>query len=177
MTRKPTYEDYPWWIVAVSNSVSLSIYAIGAYLLARLWIWLLPLYLAMCLWLEVRLLREACANCAYYGQVCAFGKGKLCALVLPQGDAARFTEKEISWQQILPDMLVSILPTIGGIVLLVMHGWDWLIAGLLALLLGLAFAGTGFVRGTLACPHCRQRELGCPAEQLFAQSREAGDGA
>ena len=42
---------------------------------------------------------------------------------------------------------------------------------LVAVLLILGFPGTAFVRGQLACRFCRQRELGCPAEQLFDRGR------
>jgi hypothetical protein len=27
------------------------------------------------------------------------------------------------------------------------------------------------VRGQLACKYCKQRELGCPAEQLFSKTK------
>ncbi|MFH1684097.1 MAG: hypothetical protein ABIA67_04360 [Candidatus Margulisiibacteriota bacterium] len=27
----------------------------------------------------------------------------------------------------------------------------------------------GYLRGSLACKFCKQRELGCPAEQLFSK--------
>jgi len=37
-------------------------------------------------------------------------------------------------------------------------------------LLLLATAGKGAVRSSLACKRCRQRELGCPAERLFAKA-------
>jgi hypothetical protein len=166
------YEHFPAWIVFVSNLVSWSIYAIGAYILARLWIWLLVPYLLYVLWLEIRLLRTACVDCAYYDSVCAFGKGKLCAMAFERGDPQRFAEHEISWAEMLPDLLVSILPLIGGIALLMREGWNWLIAVLLALLLFLAFAGTGLVRGSLACTHCQQREIGCAAYELFGGSAD-----
>lgn len=167
MSDIQTYERFPAWIVLVCNLVSWSIYAIGAYVLARLWIWLLVPYLLYALWLEVRLLRTGCVDCAYYGKACAFGKGRLCAIAFEQGDPQRFAEHEISWAEMLPDFLASILPLIGGILLLVTDGWDWLIAVLLTLLLVLAFIGTGLVRGTFACKYCKQREIGCSAYEMF----------
>jgi hypothetical protein len=54
-----------------------------------------------------------------------------------------------------------------SLVLLLLNGWNWGIVALLALLIMLAFGGTGFVRGTFACPSCKQREIGCPAYELF----------
>jgi len=167
MIPSPTYESYPAWVVVVSNLVSCAIIAIGGYVLATLWVWLLVPYLLYCLWLEVRLLRTACVDCTYYGKACAFGKGKLCALVFAKGDPQRFASREASWVAVLPDFLVSIVPLIGGIVLLVMNGWDWLIVVLLVLLIALAFGVTPVVMGSLACRHCKQKELGCPAYELF----------
>jgi hypothetical protein len=167
MTRSEVYEPYPAWIVAICNLVSWTAYAIGAILLANLWIWLLVPYLLYVLWLEARLLKTGCMNYAYYGKVFAFGKGKLCAMAFKRGDPQRLAEHEISWAEVLPDFLVSILPLIGGVALLVRDGWDWLIAGLSVMLLALAFIGTGLVRGSLACTYCKQRELGCSAYELF----------
>jgi hypothetical protein len=167
MNHSQTYERFPVWIVLVCNLVSLSIYAIGGYVLARLWIWLLVPYLLYCLWLETRLLRTACVDCAYYGMACAFGKGTLCALLFEQGKPQRFARRDVSWLAVLPDLMVSLVPMVGGILLLVLNGWDWLIAGLMVLLVALASGGTGLVRGSLACRHCQQRALGCPAYELF----------
>lgn len=167
MTRSQVYENFPAWIVLVCNLVSWSIYAVGAYILAALWIWLLLPYLLYVLWLEVRLLQNACVDCAYYGKVCAFGKGKLCAQAFKRGDPRRFAEHEVTWAEMLPDFLVSLIPLGGGIALLVTEGWDWVIVGLLVVLLALAFVGMGFARGALACRYCRQREIGCRAYEMF----------
>jgi hypothetical protein len=173
MNWPETYDSYPAWTIVICNLVAWSIYAIGAYILGSLWIWLLVPYLLYCLWLEVRLLRVACVDCTYYGKACAFGKGRLCAVAFARGDPQRFASREISWVEVLPDFLVSIAPLIGGIVLLVLRGWNWVVAGLLGLLLALAFVGTGFVRGSLACKYCKQREIGCAAYELFGG--RAGD--
>jgi hypothetical protein len=163
-----TYENYPAWTVLASNLVSWSIYVIGTYILGRVWIGLVIPYLAYVAWLEVRLLRTACVDCAYYDRVCAFGRGKLCALAFERGDPRRFASREASWKDVLPDLLVPILPLLGGVLLLVLRGWSWVIGGLVLVLVLLASVGTGFVRGTLACSHCEQRLLGCPASALFA---------
>jgi hypothetical protein len=37
----------------------------------------------------------------------------------------------------------------------------------------LGSVGTGFVRGQLACKHCKQRERGCAAERLFSRAKRA----
>jgi hypothetical protein len=173
MKQPESHERYPLWIVMVCNLVSWAIIAIGAYILATLWIWLVVPYLLYVLWLEVRLLGTACVDCAYYGKTCPFGKGRLCAAAFERGDPQRFPAREISWAEVLPDLLVSIIPLIGGILLLALDGWDWLIAGLLLLLIALASGGTGFLRGTLACRYCTQREIGCSAyEHIGGRSDE-----
>lgn len=57
MEESQTSENYPFWIVALSNLLSLSIYVIGVYILAGISIWLAVPYLLYCLTLEVWALR------------------------------------------------------------------------------------------------------------------------
>ena len=166
MKTLDSYENFPARIVLLSNSLGVSIYAIGAYVMARCGLWWAIGYLLYCVWIEIRLLRRSCVNCYYYGKLCAFGKGKLCALLFKRGDPGKFTEDQIRWVDLVPDFLVSIIPLIAGIVLLV-TSFSWVILVLLVLLLVLSSAGNAFVRGSYACKHCKQRELGCPAEKLF----------
>jgi hypothetical protein len=64
--------------------------------------------------------------------------------------------------------MVSIFPAIGGIVLLV-RDFSWLILLLLITLLALSSGGNAVIRGSFACRHCKQREIGCPAERLFSK--------
>lgn len=166
MSEPTVYERFPGWIVLVSNLVAVGIYAIGVTIMARLGVWSAAAYLVFCAWVEYRLLRHSCVNCTYYGGTCAFGKGRLCALLFAQGDPQRFAQKEISWSDLVPDFAVALLPAAAAVVLLIAD-FRWTLLVLLAVLLGLSFGGNAFVRGTLACPHCRQRELGCPAQKLF----------
>lgn len=174
MANKDLYESYPAGMVFTSVLHTLLIYALGvAILLPAGPIWA-ALYLAFCLWSEFRVLRGSCVNCAYYGKSCAFGRGIVCAMIFRRGDPARFNQRRLTWAALIPDLMISQLPLIVGIVLLV-RDFSWLLLGLMVLLVLLAFPGSGFVRGRLACAHCRQRELGCPAERLFgAKSRGAG---
>ena len=166
MKASGSYDDFPARIVLLSNSVAISIYAIGVYVMAKCGIWWLLLYLLYCGWIEIKLLRRSCVNCYYYGRICAFGKGKLSALLFKKGDPQKFVEDQIRWLDILPDFLVSIIPFIAGIVLLVTD-FNWIILALLIVLLALSSAGNAFVRGSYACKHCKQKEIGCPAEKLF----------
>ena len=173
MKEVTAYERFPMPIVFLSNSLSISIYAIGAYVLAQCGFWWAVLFLLYCGWFEMRLLRCHCVNCYYYDKVCAFGKGKLSALLFKKGDPQKFAEKQIRWLDLVPDLLVLIFPLIGGIVLLI-TAFNWVILALLIVLLVLSFAGNAFIRGSYACKFCKQKELGCPAEQLF-NKKPSGD--
>jgi hypothetical protein len=162
------YEKYPLWIILLSNLVSLGIYGIGAYVMYWVgWIWLV-LYILYIAFLEIKLLRKSCTNCYYYGKNCAFGKGKLCSLFFRKGHPEEFVKRQITWKDILPDFLVTVIPVVAGIVLLILD-FEWLLLILLLVLLLLTFTGNGFIRGSLACRYCRQCEIGCPAARLFSK--------
>ncbi|MFC1917662.1 hypothetical protein ACFLXH_03315 [Chloroflexota bacterium] len=164
------YENYPLWIVLLSNIVSFTIYATGAFVIYRIgWIWLI-LYVLYIAWLEIRLLRRSCVNCYYYGKVCAFGKGKVSRLFFKKGDTNRFKKDKITWKDIVPDFMVSLIPIVAGVILLVID-FNWLLLSMVLLLLLLSSTGNGLIRGLLACQYCRQREIGCPAEQLFNRNK------
>jgi hypothetical protein len=170
MKEKSCYEEYPFWIVMLSNIVSVAIYAVGAFVIHEIgWIWLIP-YVLYIAWLEIRILRRSCVNCYYFGKICAFGKGKLASLVFRKGDVGRFKQDKITWKDIAPDFLVSLIPIVVGVVLLVID-FDWLLLSMVLLLLLLTSIGNGLIRGSLACKYCRQREIGCPAEQLFSRDK------
>jgi hypothetical protein len=166
------YENYPLSFVIGSNILQLLIYAIGAYiiyLLGSIWIILYILYIIV---LEIRLLTMSCIHCYYYKKRCAFGKGKLCSLFFKKGEPKKFIEKQINWKDIIPDFLVSIIPLIIGIYLLITK-FDWILLILIIILVFLAFPVNGFLRGSLACKYCKQRQIGCPAEQLFQKRKKS----
>ena len=164
------YENYPLWIVILTNIVSFTIYGTGAFIVYKIgWIWLV-LYILYIAWLESRLLRRSCVNCYYYGKVCAFGKGKLSSLFFKEGDTNRFKEDKITWKDMVPDLMVSLIPIVAGVILLVID-FQWLILSMVLLLLLLSSLGNGLIRGSLACKYCKQREIGCPAEQLFSRDK------
>jgi hypothetical protein len=60
---------------------------------------------------------------------------------------------------------------VAGIILLI-GGFQVSIFLMLALLLILAFPVSGFMRKQLACMHCKQRDMGCPADRLFRKNTE-----
>ncbi len=172
MEETRPFENFPIWIVILCNLSSLSIVGIGAFIFAGLFIWLTIPYLVYWLWMEMRVLKRSCVNCAYYGKVCGFGKGKLCALLFKKGDPKKFAEATVSWSDVLPDFLVFVFPIIGGIVFLV-RSFSWPVVVLLGVLILLVSVGNGVIRGAFACKYCRQREIGCPASRLFAGKEEA----
>jgi hypothetical protein len=170
METSRTYENYPVWIVTLSTLVSFTIYFLGFMIAYRLgWIYSL-MYLCFILYLELRLLKSHCTDCYYWGKTCGFGKGRISSLFFKKGDGAGFCNTEFSWKDMIPDLLVSLIPLIIGIVLLIIK-FDVLILIGLILLIGLTTAGNGFIRGTLTCRFCKQREFGCPAEKLFNKEK------
>ena len=71
---------------------------------------------------------------------------------------------------IIPDFMVPLIPLIIGIALIIIN-FRWGLIILVFLLLLLAFPVNGFLRGSIACKYCKQKELGCPAEKLFNKKK------
>jgi len=165
------YENYPFWIVFFSNFVSIAIYLIGAFIIYQIGLIWLILYLIFIGILEFRLIKGHCVNCYYYGKICAFGKGKISSIFFKKGDAGKFCKMQMTWKDIVPDSMVSIIPIIAGIALLVIS-FNWTILILVVILFLLTSTGNGIVRGSLACKYCKQRKIGCPAEQLFNKKKK-----
>ena len=159
-------ENYPLWMVFASNLLSLLIYGIGGYILFQHGIIWVVAYLIFIFVFEFRLISRHCTDCYYYGRTCAFGKGRLSAQFFKKGNMEKFTGMTITWRDIVPDFLLFIIPVLAGILLLI-QGFTWTILILVIALLVLGFAGNALVRGQLACKYCKQREIGCPATQLF----------
>ena len=172
MQNNKAYENFPIWIPLLAWVLSLAIYALGAYIFWFLYIPLTAAYIIFCLWIEYRILRLSCVNCYYYGKTCGLGRGKLCAKLFKKGNPESFIEKEIAWKDLIPDFLVLIFPLIGGIVILI-RDFTWLILVLMLILVMLSMGGTALIRGSLACKYCKQKELGCSAEQLFNKGAQA----
>ncbi len=164
-TDNQCYESYPGWMVVLSNALTISIYIIGAFILYGLGIIFTALYLLFCLFMEIRLLKKGCVNCYYYGKTCAFGKGRLSSYLFKKGDPELFYQEEVSWYAVLPDFLVFLIPLAGGIILLFIN-FSWITLILILTIVILSLGGNPFIR-SLSCKHCKQRELGCPAAELF----------
>ncbi len=165
-----TFENFPIRLIAVAVLVNVSIYAAGAFILAGFGSVMTALYIIYCLGNEVHIMKMSCVDCYYYGKWCALGRGKIAPLFFKRGDPQRFNKKSISWKELVPDILVSAFPLVGGIVLL-MKDFSWQTVVALALLMALTFWGNYLVRSRIACTFCRQREIGCPAEQFFNKGK------
>jgi hypothetical protein len=171
MQKPGCYENFPARIVVLSNLVSLLIYGIGAYILSMVnLIWAI-IYLLFIVLIEFRLLGRHCVDCYYYGKTCAFGKGYLSSRIFSRGRPEQFNQKKMKMTDILPDFLMFIVPVLAGLVLLVQE-FSWTLFSLVIALVLLGFLGNAIVRGRLACRHCKQREIGCPAEQMFNKERK-----
>lgn len=168
MEQIKAYENFPARLVIVSVLVNVAIYVLGTAILSGYGPLMAGLYLLYCLGNEVHIMRTSCVDCYYYGKWCALGKGKIAPLFFKKGDPPRFTEKDITWKELVPDMLVLIFPLAGGGILL-LRDLSWGMSGMLAGLLALSFGGNYLVRSRIACKFCKQREPGCPAEQLFSR--------
>jgi len=169
--QKKTYENYPRRIILVSNVVSLAIYILWAVIIFQIGIFRFIVYILYILFLELRLLQKSCRNCWYYGKYCAFGKGKLCALMYPKGDPKKFLNREITRKDLIPESLIAIIPIIIGIILLT-NGFNRRILIGIIVIIALITKGNSCVRWQLACKHCKQGELGCPAKQLFDKTKK-----
>ncbi|MBN2522983.1 MAG: hypothetical protein JXB24_06890 [Bacteroidales bacterium] len=170
MEPTKTYENFPTGIVILSNFVSFAIYGLGFLIIFRLGLIFALIFLLYVLLFEFRLLRYHCINCYYWGKTCGFGKGRLSSLFFKKGDSAKFCQKKMSWKDMIPDILISLIPIIVGIVLLCLK-FDLILLSALVLLLLLTTFGNGFIRGKMTCIYCRQKELGCPADALFNKNK------
>ncbi len=170
MSEPGCNEHYPTVIVVISNLVSLLIYGIGAFILYRFSLIWVICYVLFILLFEFRLLSRHCVDCYYYGKTCAFGKGYLSSLFFQRGKPEQFSQKKITWKDIVPDFLIFTVPVLAGILLLIQE-FTWIVLILIIALFLLGFLGNALVRGQLACRFCKQRESGCPAEQLFDKTK------
>ena len=164
------YENFPFSMVLFAVLVNVSIYSLGVVILSGFGNSMAALFLLYCLGVEIHVMKKSCVDCAYYGKWCALGRGKAAPFLFKQGDPKRFTSKCMSWKELLPDMLVVLIPLVGGSALLI-RGFSWSTVMMLASLLALSFGGNYVVRSRIACKYCKQRELGCPAEQFFGKQR------
>lgn len=72
----------------------------------------------------------------------------------------------MSWKDLIPDVLISLIPLLCGIILMIIR-FDILLLVAVTLILALSTIGNGYIRSNLTCKYCKQRELECPAEKMF----------
>ncbi len=166
MEGTKTFENFPLRIVFLSNMVTVLIYISGLIITFRLNLIAAILYGAYLLVLEFRLLSSHCTACYYWGKTCGFGKGRISALFFKKGDPSKFCGNKMSWKEMIPDLLISLIPLAIGIILLI-HSFDILLLSAVVLVIVLTTSGNGYIRGKLTCKYCKQRALGCPADKLF----------
>jgi hypothetical protein len=172
MQKTKTYYNFPLSIIIISNLVSVLIYFSGFIIMLGLNLIAAVLYLFLILAFEYRLISKHCVNCYYWGKLCGFGKGMLSSFLFKRGNPSKFCEKQMTWKDLIPDFLVSLIPLIIGIALIIIKfNYALLIAVIILVLL--TTAGNGLIRSNLTCKYCKQRETGCPAEQLFNKDKSA----
>jgi hypothetical protein len=170
MKTSEVFENYPGRIVFLSNFVSVSIYLLGLSIVYRLGLPFLIIFLVFILIMEFRLIKYHCTDCYYWGKTCGFGKGIISSLFFKKGDGSNFCSQSMSWKDMIPDLLITLIPFLTGLVLLIIH-FDLILLFTLILLLFLNTTGNSFIRGKVTCNYCKQKEFGCPAEKLFNKAK------
>jgi hypothetical protein len=170
MKKDVFYDRFPFWIPAFALALSVVIYAIGVFILSRFGLLIVIFYVLYCLGIELLVIYRSCRNCYYYGKWCGLGKGKIAPLFTKKGNPRSFLDKKVSWYDLIPDFLIGIIPLIGGVILLAFD-FSFIFLTLIVCYLLIFFGGTGVIRGSFACRYCKQRKLGCPAQDIFTKER------
>lgn len=165
MPKQKIYESYPLSGIVLCNLFNAVIVILGALIVLPYGIHVPILYLIYVLYLEFQILKEGCINCYYYGKKCFCGKGICTAKLFKKGDMKRFSQKQFTWLSMLPTFMITILPIVLGAILLAIR-FDWLLLAAIIAIGILGFPAQGITHGW-GCGHCKQRELGCPACELF----------
>ena len=171
--QKPKiFDSYPIWIVIIVIILTLIVYAAGAYIMFRLNLITGILYVAYLIILEFQVYKEACTCCCYYGKVCAFGRGVLAAIFFKKGNPKKFCERELKFKDFIPQVLVVLIPLVVGIALLISRGFH--VLTLIALIYPVFswFALNPIIYGKLACIHCKQGSICCPALDFFTKKKK-----
>ena len=163
------YENYPIWIIILTNILMLAVYVAGAYIMFSLGLITGLLYTVFIILLEFYNLKEGCINCCYYGRLCAFGKGLIASKFFKKGNPEKFYERELGLKDFIPQILVVLIPLIVGIVLIFSRGFN--IPILIAVIYPIIswFIINPILYGKLACIHCKQGSIGCPALKFFSK--------
>ncbi len=172
MKKEPAvFKEYPISTVLIFNIVALINYVIGVYLFYQINALFAWLYLIYVIIIEISIYKEGCVSCWYYGKRCASGRGKIAPLFFKKDDPKKFCEKEVTWKNLLPTMLTTILPiVVGGFLLL--QDFSWVVVVFIAVPILTWVFGNPIIYGKLACPHCKQGRICCPANEFFGKKVE-----
>ena len=172
-TKKPKiYESYPIRMVLLTNLLMLTIYFAGAYIMFKLHLITGILYLVYLIILEFQTYKEGCINCCYYKKRCAFGKGIIAGVFFKKGNPKKFSERELKAKDFIPQMLVTLIPLIVGTALLISRGFNiWILIATVYPVFSW-FALNPIIYGKIACPHCKQGSICCPALKFFTKSKK-----
>ena len=165
------YDNYPLWVIVVANVLILAVYVSGGYIMFKPSLITGILYLVYVVLLEGYYLKEGCINCCYFNKLCAFGKGVVTSKIFKKGSPEKFCQRELGFKDFIPQLLIVLIPLIVGVALLISRGFDILI--LIALIYPVLswFAVNPIVYGKLACPHCKQGSICCPALKFFTKKK------
>lgn len=102
----------------------------------------------------------------------AFGKGVIAAKFFKKGDPKKFCERKLGFKDFIPQILVVLIPLIVGIALLVSRGFNLPI--LIAMIYPVFswFVINPILYGKLACIHCKQGSICCPALNFFIKKEK-----
>jgi len=161
------YENYPWGVIVLANVLQFLTCLTGAFIMFKLNLITGFLYLIFLILLELSVYKEGCIHCCYFGKRCAFGRGLIAAKIFKQGNSQKFCAKEVTLKSFLPHILFSAIPVIAGILLLVSRGFNIFI--LIALIYSILnwVVVSPVLYGKIACPHCKQGSICCPALNFF----------
>ncbi len=165
------YDNYPLWIVILANILILAAYIAGVFIMFKLNLITGILCVIYIFLLERHFFKEGCIYCCYYGKSCAFGKGVIAAKFFKRGNSEKFCEREIGFKDLIPQILVVLIPLIVGIALLISRGFDLAILIVIIYPVLSWFAVNPILYGKLACPHCKQGSICCPALKFFTKQK------
>ena len=172
MKKPALFEKYPLWMVLVFNLALLVVYLAGAYIMFRLHLITGILYVIFLLFIESSVYREGCRYCYYYGKRCVAGRGLIAPLFVKKGAPKKFCEKEITFKNLIPQLLVVIIPVVVGIALLISRGLHVLTLISVVYPVFSWFAINPVIYGKLACNHCRQGSICCPTMDFFSKQKK-----
>jgi len=170
--KSKIHKKYPAHTIIIANILLLLVYLAGAYILFKLSVVTGILYVIFLIFIEFSIYREGCRYCYYYDGWCAFGKGKIAKIFFKKGNPKKFCEKQFSWKEFIPQILLVLIPIIVGIALLISRGFH--VLTLIAVLYPVFnwFLVNPILYGKIACPHCKQGSICCPALEFFSKKKK-----